>query len=261
MANEIKAKQNASLALFGDDVSKGFENMTQEDMALPFVRILGQLSPQVTEGDAKYIEGAKPGMIYNTVTSECFDGKKGMKVIPCYYKKDYPEWNDRGEGPSAPAAVHLPNSPVIATGKRESTGSKIRLPNGNYIEETASYYVLIESKSGTSGAYTPALITMKSTQLQVSKKWNSMMKTIQIADGKGGFAIPPMHGVVYNLQSVLQKNDKGSWYGWVVTQDRIMGQADKNLYLSAKDFNGSVSKGNVQTKADVEEKAKDNTPY
>ena len=26
-----------------------------------------------------------------------------------------------------------------------------------------------------------------------------MMKTIQIPDGKGGFAIPPMHGVVYNL--------------------------------------------------------------
>ena len=40
---------------------------------------------------------------------------------------------------------------------------------------------------------------MKSTQLHVSKKWNSMMKTTQIPDGKGGFAIPPMHGVVYNL--------------------------------------------------------------
>ncbi len=38
MANEIKAKQETSLALFGDDVSKGFENMTQEDMALPFVK-------------------------------------------------------------------------------------------------------------------------------------------------------------------------------------------------------------------------------
>ncbi len=87
MANELKAKQDTSLALFGNDVSKGFENMTQEDMALPFVRILGQLSPQVTDGDAKYIEGAKPGMIYNTVTSELYDGKKGIKVIPCYYKK------------------------------------------------------------------------------------------------------------------------------------------------------------------------------
>ena len=70
MANEIKAKQSGSVALFGDDLSKGFENMTQEDIALPFVRILGQLSPQVTEGDAKYIDGAKPGMIYNTVTNE-----------------------------------------------------------------------------------------------------------------------------------------------------------------------------------------------
>ena len=28
MANEIKAKTQTSLALFGDDVSKGFENMT-----------------------------------------------------------------------------------------------------------------------------------------------------------------------------------------------------------------------------------------
>ena len=65
---------------------------------------------------------------------------------------------------------------------------------------------------------------------------------------------PPMHGVVYNLTSTLQKNDKGSWYGWVVTQDRILDQKDKSLYLSAKDFGGNVSKGNVQTKADVEEK-------
>ena len=87
------------------------------------------------------------------------------------------------------------------------------------------------------------------------------MKSVQIDDGKGNFDTPPMHGVVYNLQSNLQKNDKGSWYGWVVTQDRILGQADKALYLSAKDFSGNVSKGTVQTKADVEEKASEATPY
>ena len=257
MSNEVMAKKDTgSLALFGNDTAKGFENMTQEDLALPFLRILGQLSPQVTEGDAKYVSNAKPGMIYNTVTSELYDGKKGIKIIPCYYKKDFPEWSDRGDGPGAPVAVHLSNSPVIQTGKRD--GSKIRLPNGNYLEETASYYVLAETKTG---GYTPALITMKSTQLNVSKKWNSMMKTIQIPDGKGGFAIPPMHGVVYNLASTLQKNDKGSWYGWVVNMERIMGAADKSLYLMSKDFNSNVSKGNVQTKADVEEVAKDNAPF
>jgi hypothetical protein len=257
MANEVMAKKDTgSLALFGNDTARGFENMTQEDLALPFLRILGQLSPQVTEGDSKHVNDAKPGMIYNTVTSELYDGKKGIKVIPCYYKKDFPEWSDRGDGPGAPVAIHLPNSPVIQSGKRD--GSKIRLPNGNYLEETASYYVMAETKTG---GYTPALITMKSTQLNVSKKWNSMMKTIQIPDGKGGFAIPPMHGVVYNLSSVLQKNDKGSWYGWVVNMDRIMGSTDKSLYLMSKDFNSNVSKGNVQTRADVEEIAKENTPF
>ena len=254
MANEVATKASASLALFGDD-AKGFDNMTQDDLALPFVRILGQLSPQVTMGDSKYIEAAKPGMIYNTVTSELYDGKKGIKVIPCYYKKDYPEWSDRGDGPGAPVAVHMPNSPVIATGKRE--GSKIRLPNGNYLEETAYYYVLMETKAG---GMTPALITMKSSQLSVSKNWNSMMKTIQIEDGKGGFVTPPMHAVVYNLASAIQKNDKGSWYGWSITQDRIMGQEDKSLYKNAKEFSSSVSDGNVQAKADVEEKS-DSTPY
>jgi hypothetical protein len=127
------------------------------------------------------------------------------------------------------------------------------------LEETASYYVMVQTKAGS---YTPALITMKSTQLNVSKKWNSMMKSVQIDDGKGGFAIPPMHGVVYNLSSTLQKNDKGSWYGWVVTMDRIMGQEDKSLYLLSKDFNSNVSKGNVQTKADVEETSTSaSTPY
>jgi hypothetical protein len=66
---------------------------------------------------------------------------------------------------------------------------------------------------------------------------------------------------VYNLASTLQKNDKGSWYGWAVTQDRVMGQEDKSLYITAKEFNSSVSKGDVQTKEDVEEKSKDSTPY
>jgi hypothetical protein len=57
---------------------------------------------------------------------------------------------------------------------------------------------LVETKAG---GMTPALITMKSTQLNVSKKWNSMMKTIQIPDGKGGMAILQCMGlcITYNL--------------------------------------------------------------
>ena len=256
MSKEVMNKEEGSVALFGNDLDQGFENVTQEDTSLPYVRILGQLSAEVNEGDGKYIEGAKPGMIYNNITNEIFDGKEGIKVVVSYYKRNFPEKSDKGDGNAITVATHEPNSPIIQTGKR--VGSKIMLPNGNYLEETAYYYVLMETNAG---GMTPALITMKSSQLTVSKKWIAMMKLMQVDIGEGKVGRPPMHGVVYNLSSALQKNDKGSWYGWSVTQDRIMGQDDKTLYLSAKDFNQSVAKGNVQTKADVEEKSKDSTPY
>ena len=257
MSKEIMNKEAGSIALFGNDLDQGFENVTQEDTSLPYVRILGQLSAEVNEGDGKYISGAKPGMIYNNITNEIFDGKKGIKVVSCYYKRDFPEKSDKGDGMATTIAVHQPNSPIIQTGKR--VGSKIMLPNGNYLEETGYYYVLMETKAG---GMTPALITMKSSQLSVSKKWLAMMKLMKVEDGKGGFGRPPMHGVVYNLASALQKNDKGSWYGWSVTQDRIMEVGkDTALYNEAKNFQATASKGNVQTKADVEEKPKDSTPY
>jgi len=130
MSKEVISKEAGSVALFGNDLEQGFENVTQEDTSLPYVRILGQLSAEVNESDGKYIEGAKPGMIYNNITNEIFDGKKGIKVVSCYYKRDFPEKSDRGDGLPMTIAVHLPNSPIIQTGKRE--GSKIRLPNGNY---------------------------------------------------------------------------------------------------------------------------------
>jgi len=256
MSKEVMNKESGSVALFGNDLDQGFENVTQADTSLPYVRILGQLSAEVNEGDGKYINGAKPSMIYNNITNEIFDGKEGIKVISCYYKRNFPEKSDKGEGMATTVAVHQPNSPIVQTGKRE--GSKIRLPNGNYLEETAYYYVLMETKAG---GMTPALITMKSSQLSVSKKWLAMMKLIKIADGKGGFGRPPMHGVMYNLSSVLQKNEKGSWYGWSVTQDRIMGQGDEALYDEAKQLQSTFSKENVQTKVDVKEKANDSTPY
>ena len=85
---EIAVKGNTAVALslsFEQDVS-GFEDMGQEDLALPFLRILTNMSPEIGE-----VEGASPGMIFNSVTSELFDGKKGVQVIPCAYVRQYIE--------------------------------------------------------------------------------------------------------------------------------------------------------------------------
>ena len=89
--NDVAKKENAgalSTNLFETDANAGSQNMTQEDLALPFLKVLGQLSPEVNKRDGKYVEGAEPGMILNTVTNEVFDGAKGIDVLPVFYESD-----------------------------------------------------------------------------------------------------------------------------------------------------------------------------
>ena len=107
MSKEIMKKGSGSVTLFADDVAKGFDNMTQDDLALPYVRILGQLSAQVNEGDGKYIEGAKPGMIYNNVTHEIFDGEEEVsKWCLVIIKKTIQKKSDKGDGNPLTVATH-----------------------------------------------------------------------------------------------------------------------------------------------------------
>ena len=60
---------------------EGAQNISQQDLALPFLKILGQLSPEVNKRDGKYVEGAEPGKIINTVTNKLYDE---IEVIPCF---------------------------------------------------------------------------------------------------------------------------------------------------------------------------------
>jgi len=252
--NQVTKKENSSVALasmFEDDQAGGMQGMGSDDFAMPFLRVLGQLSPETNKRDAKYIEGAEPGMIFNTVTKQTYDGEKGLNIIPCGYKREYVEWSDRGEGTSAPVAIHPVSSGIIKEATRGADW-KDRLPNGNYLENTASYFVLTEDLQ-------TALISMKSTQLKVSRSWNSMMNSIKLK-GKNGLFTPAAYSHVYNLKTVQQSNDKGTWFGWNVT---LIGPIqDKNLYESAKQFASSVSLGAVEAKhGEGETKSKDDVPF
>ena len=238
--NQVTKKENSDVALasmFEEDKAGGMQGMSSEDFAMPFLRVLGQLSPETNKRDAKYIQHAEPGMIFNTVTKQLFDGEQGVRVIPCGYKREYVEWSDRGEGTSAPVAIHPVSSGIIKEATRGSDW-KDRLPNGNYLENTASYFVLLMDCQG-------ALISMKSTQLKVRRTWNTMMNTIKM-QGKDGLFTPASYSHMYNLTTVQQSNDKGTWFGWNIT---LVGPVtDKNMYETAKQFASSVTTGTVEAK-------------
>ena len=251
---DVAVKANTAVALasnFEDDaVAGGFSEMGQDDFALPFLRLLTNTSPEV--GD---VEGAMPGMIYNTVTGQLYDGKKGITVIPCAYVRQYIEWAPRGSGSGAPINIYPATSDILSRTHREPGDNKDYLDNGNYIENTANHYVMIVNDDGIPE---PALITMKSTQLKKSRKWNSMMMSTK-AMGKNGPFTPPMFSQLYRLSTQAESNDKGKWFGWEV--ERIGAIEDMALYGAAKAFNASVGSGDVKVKHQDEAQGTDNVPF
>ena len=249
--NQVATKKEGALAtnLFEADANQGAQNISQEDLALPFLKILGQLSPEVNKRDGKYVEGAEPGLIINTVTNELYND---VDVIPCHYKRQYIEWQDRGTSTGAPVAIHEADSDIISQTTR-GKDYKDRLANGNYLENTASHFVLVRGANPHT-----ALISMKSTQLKVSRKWNSMMMGIKM-QGKNGLFTPPTYSHIYNLKTVQMSNDKGTWVGWDVSKVGPVEQ--KDLYDMAKNFATSVGKGEIQAKHGTEETTKSNSNY
>ena len=239
--NEVTEKKSAPLPanMFEEDAAKGLGAIGQDDLALPFLKILGQLSPEVNKRDGKYVEGAEPGMIFNSVSGELYDGVKGLDVIPAFYKLEYIEWKDRGEGPGAPVAIYDSSSDIMSKTKPDAN-YKDRLPNGNYIEKTASHFVIITGDSPAT-----ALISMKSTQLKISRKWNSMMSGIKLK-GKNGLYTPASFSHIYKLKTTQMSNDKGTWFGWEVSKVGPISEA--STYQQAKAFSESISKGAIKAK-------------
>ena len=250
---DVAAKNEGALALnsmFEEDALSGFEGMNQDDFALPFLRLLTNTSPEVGE-----VEGAMPGMVYNTVTGDLYDGKKGIEVVPCAYVRQYIEWAPRGSGSGAPVAMYPATSDVLSRTHREPGDNKDYLDNGNYIENTANHYVMVIRDDGTPE---PALISMKSTQLKKSRKWNSMMQSVKVA-GKNGLFTPPMYSQVYRLTTVAESNDKGKWFGWEV--ERVGPVEDAGVYQAAKAFALSVNAGDVKVKHQDESAETSATPF
>jgi len=226
-ASKAPAKKETPLPVtigandFESVAKAGLESVSQEDLATPRLKILQKMSP-----DLDTVDGAKAGMILDTVNTKVYDGSKGILLLPVAYQRQYTEWQDRGQGTGAPVAVY-------------DAQRKDRLPNGNYVETAANHFVIVVDDE-KNGIGQPALITLKSTQLKKSRKWNSMMLNIKLPGSKGPFT-PPMYSHLYRLKTVEEGNDFGKWFGIEIEKEKIL--ENRNLFNMAKEFANSVTKG------------------
>ena len=225
-------------SIFEQDAGRGMENLGQEDMALPFLKVLSGNDPVLDE-----IETARKGDIYNTVTGAVYKGKDGIRVIPCAYQRRFIQWSPRGSGSGAPVAIYTPQDTRPRTERSPDDNKDYVVEgNGEYIEETHQHFVVVLNDDG---AAETALIAMKSTQLKKSRKWNSMMMS-RVMQGSNGAFTPPRFSHIYHLKTIQEENSKGSWHGWEMSVEGPV--QDISMYQQAKKFAEDIMSDNVVVK-------------
>lgn len=237
-----KAKETAISSDVLDDI---FEHAGEgaafdsSEMQIPFVRLLQPLSPQLNKKKPEYIEGASSGDAFNNVTGQYWEGEAGIKVIPCFQTTKYLEFVPRDMGGGFRGEI-APNDPILQRTDRQ--GSKEILPTGNELVKSDQHFCLIVEEDGS---FQPAVIDMKSTQLKVSRRWKTQIAMQKVKHPKDGRMItPPVFATMWQLRSVEESNDQGSWSNWAVEK---VGMVDnRDLLLEAKAFRDSIMAGEVK---------------
>tara|TARA_B100000424_G_scaffold73149_2_gene54341 strand:+ start:1950 stop:2705 length:756 start_codon:yes stop_codon:yes gene_type:complete len=216
----------------------GLEEVTSEDVQIPFLRVLQALSPQIKKSDPAYIKGSEQGGIFNTVTKKFWNGDDGVVVIPTYFQKKLLEFVPRSEGGGFVGEINPKNLPKIV----KENGMEM-LENGNELVRTAQHYVKIVHDDGT---LENAIVDMKKTQLKKSREWVSIMGMFKYPKEAGQNLVGKTMDSWYNmfrLTTVEESNDKGSWYTWKIVHEK---QVDKIEYVNeSKSLHSSLSSGEL----------------
>lgn len=228
------------------DAGSGSEKVGAGDLAIPFLQVLQSGSPQCKKSSGSYIPGASEGVIWNNVTHELFP--EGVEVVPVFYEKILIEWKDREAQGGGFVATYKADDPIRGKAVRNPSNNRDYLPNGHILSEHAQHYCLHIKPDGQ---VLPVLLTMTSTQLKKSRRWNSLMQMEKIK-GPNGFVTPPTFAFSYIAKPVAESKDQYSWFGWDIQKK---GRVAADVYNFAKEFWNSVKAGRVSVNMAAAENA------
>jgi len=221
------------------DSGAGLENITTEDMQIPFIRIIQALSPQLQKDDPLYIKGAEQGDIFNTVSQEIYKQDEGVVVVPAFFEKKFLEFQLRSSGGGFVRELAADDKDITMT-SRENTVEL--LPNGNELVRTHQHLVIAQSADGT---IAPSVLDMKKTQLKVSRRWNTLKNSARLPSG----ALMPIYGTAWRVTTVLEANDQGKWFNYKLDRINDVTPEIEKMMLEARNMYQGVSKGEVKMAA------------
>lgn len=214
---------------------KGMENVDRESMAVPFLAIMQKGSPQVDKDADSFVKGAEVGDFMLTTTSEIF--KERVKLVFCGYRRVFLRWAPVESGGGFKGEVAVDEiSRMKAAGDTVEREGKLFCANDDVLRDARIHYVLVVRADGT---FTPAVVSMSSTQIKKSKMLNTQISNFICKDSRGKAFTPPSFGHLFEAETVAESNDKGNWRGWKLT--RLGFVEDEELFRAAVELNKAVA--------------------
>ena len=180
----------------------GFENVDNDSLQIPFLKMAQPTSVQVNEDDPAYIKGLKPGCFYNSITNKNYG--KSINVIALGYYRLFIEWE---EGGSAPVNTYTPEEleKVVSRGEVQKDSYQYTSSEGNSIKDTRYFFVSLPDfpEDGV------ILFPLSSTSIGHAKKWLTKASMIVSSDGKKQY---PLFASIWKLETAYNENEKGKWY-------------------------------------------------
>lgn len=241
----VKEKSKALTDISDFEGGEGFENVSASDILLPRISILQAMSDQLKKKHALYIEGASVGDFIDLALNKVLPNP--LALVPCFFATVYLQWGPRDSGRGL--VMNHGTDPSIMKKTKRDDMNRNALPNGDYVVETATYFVLYQTEDGD---WTQAFLPLSSTQLKNSRRWMTRLGAEKVARPDGSKFKPHIYYRAWIATPVDESNAKGDWVGWSFEPGEPINDIDpsKELLAVAKEFCHQAKVGLV--KGDVE---------
>lgn len=232
---EVTVAQETALAerpSWMGEGTRGSEEVGINDVTIPRLSIVQDLSPQHKKNKAEYIEGAAVGMLFDTVTNRLYESS--VLFVPVYYRLEWVIWKNRDAGGGFVGAFSTQERAVEAVGDHPNAGQMTEKQEPVLeIQDTAQQFgLLLDPDSPAEDPRTTEIvISMSRSQLKPSRQLNSM---IRIATGDRWERY-------YKLSAIEAQNQAGQdYFNWKVEQ---LGFVSEAIYAQAESLYEAVKAG------------------
>ncbi len=216
---------------FMGDEQRGSENVTIQDITIPRLSMVQDLSPQRKKNNAEYIEGCEEGMLFNTVTTELYPSS--VLFVPAYFRLEWLVWKHRDAGGGLQGVFATQEEAVEFVGQHPLAGQMTEKNEPVLdVQDTAQHFGLLldPNSPAEDPRATEIVISMSKSQLKPSRQFNSQ---IRIAGGDRWERL-------YRFSAVQVDGGKGEYYNWKVEQ---LGFVSEAIFAQAEVLYDSIKTG------------------